>query len=78
VERTNVFVTVNYNVCKSGIALYCLYLNVIKRDSNKCANKPNRPNYKPSFSSRVPPQHVTVLHKFQFVPHRKQCVSVSV
>jgi hypothetical protein len=27
-----VFITVNYNVWKSAIALYCLYLNVIKRE----------------------------------------------
>jgi hypothetical protein len=39
-------------VCKSAIALY---LNVIKRDCNQGANKSNRPNKNPSFSSRIPP-----------------------
>jgi hypothetical protein len=37
-------VTVNWKVCKSGIALYCLYLNVIKRDCNQNSNKSNHPN----------------------------------
>jgi hypothetical protein len=39
-------------VCRSAIALY---LNVIKRDCNRSANKTNHQNYTPSFSSRVPP-----------------------
>jgi hypothetical protein len=48
--------TVKRKVCKSAIALYCLYLSVIiKRDCNQCANKSNHPNYYPSFLSRVPP-----------------------
>jgi hypothetical protein len=32
VERTTVCVRVNCNVCKSAIALYGLYLSVIKRE----------------------------------------------
>jgi hypothetical protein len=32
VERTNVCVAVNYNVCKSAIVLYGLYVNVIKSE----------------------------------------------
>jgi hypothetical protein len=39
------FVTVNYNVCKSAIALYYLYLNVIKRKCNQSANKSFRHAY---------------------------------
>jgi hypothetical protein len=35
---------VNWKVRKSAIALYCLYLNVIKRDCNQCANKSNHAN----------------------------------
>jgi hypothetical protein len=46
-------------VCKSAIALY---LNVIKRNCNQGANKSNHPNYNLSFSSRVPPQHVTLFY----------------
>jgi hypothetical protein len=34
---------VNWKVFKSAIALYCLYLNVIKRDCNQSANKSNLP-----------------------------------
>jgi hypothetical protein len=46
-------------VCKSATALY---LYVIKRDFNRSANKSNHPNYIPSFSSRVPPTRVSILH----------------
>jgi hypothetical protein len=35
--------SVNCKVCKSAIALYCLYLNVIKRDCNESADKSNHP-----------------------------------
>jgi hypothetical protein len=35
---------VNWNVCKSAIALYCPYLSVIKRGCNQGANKSNHPN----------------------------------
>jgi hypothetical protein len=34
----------NWKVCKSATALYCLYLNVIKRDCNRSAKKSNHPN----------------------------------
>jgi hypothetical protein len=34
---------VNWNVGKSAIVLYCLYLNVIKRECNQRANKSNHP-----------------------------------
>jgi hypothetical protein len=40
----NACAAANCNVCKSAIALYCLYLNVIKRDCNQGANKSNHPN----------------------------------
>jgi hypothetical protein len=35
---------VNWKVCKSAIALYCLYLSVIKGGCNQGANKSNHPN----------------------------------
>jgi hypothetical protein len=38
------FVTMNYNVSESVLSLYCIYLNVIKRDCSQCANKSNHPN----------------------------------
>jgi hypothetical protein len=40
-----VFVTVNFNVCKSAIALCFMYLNtrMIKRDCNQSTNKSNHP-----------------------------------
>jgi hypothetical protein len=39
VDRTNVWVTGNYNVCKSAISLCCLYLTVIKGGCDRDANK---------------------------------------
>jgi hypothetical protein len=36
--------TVNWKACKSVIALYYLYLNVIKKDCNQGAGKPNHQN----------------------------------
>jgi hypothetical protein len=40
----NACAAVEWKVCKSAIALYCLYSNVIKRDCNPSANKSNHPN----------------------------------
>jgi hypothetical protein len=40
-----VCITVNYKVCKSAKALYCLNLNVIKRECvTEVANESNHPN----------------------------------
>jgi hypothetical protein len=43
-ENPSACATVNWKVCKSAIALYCLYLSVIKRTYNQGANKSNHPN----------------------------------
>jgi hypothetical protein len=42
VERKNpsMCATVNWEVCKSAIALYGLYVNVIKRSCNQSPNNP--------------------------------------
>jgi hypothetical protein len=50
--------TVNWKLCKSVIALYCLYFRVFVKGG---VNKSYHPNYKPLFSSRVPRIHVTIL-----------------
>jgi hypothetical protein len=46
VERENPSdcAAMNWKVCKSAIALYCLCLNVVKRDCNQSAIKSNHPN----------------------------------
>jgi hypothetical protein len=45
VERQNpsASATMNWEVCKSGIALYGLYVNMSKRDCNQSANKSSDP-----------------------------------
>jgi hypothetical protein len=53
-ENPSACATVKWKVCKSAIALYCLYLSAIKRDFNQSANKSNHPSQNPSFSSRIP------------------------
>jgi hypothetical protein len=44
--------TVNWKLCKSAIALYCLYLRVFVKEG---VNKSTDPNYNSLFSSRVLP-----------------------
>jgi hypothetical protein len=43
-ENSSACVTANWKVCKSAIALYFLYLNVIKRGCNQSDSKCNHPN----------------------------------
>jgi hypothetical protein len=44
IENPSACAVVNWKVSKSAIALYCLYLSVIKRSCNQSANKFNHPN----------------------------------
>jgi hypothetical protein len=43
-ENPSACAAVNWKVCKSGLAVYCLYLSVIKRVCNRSANKSSHPN----------------------------------
>jgi hypothetical protein len=43
-ENPSACATLNCEVCKSAIALYCMYLNVIKRGGNQSVDKSNHPN----------------------------------
>jgi hypothetical protein len=43
-EQPSGCVTVNWKVRKSAVALYGLYLTVIKRGFDRSANKSNHPN----------------------------------
>jgi hypothetical protein len=48
-ENSSACAAVNWKLCKSAIAFYCLYLSVIKNGCKQGANKSNHPNENPSF-----------------------------
>jgi hypothetical protein len=61
-DNPSAFATVNWKVCKSAIALYCLYLSVIKRSCNRSANKSNHPNRTRYFRHAYNTTRDNILH----------------
>jgi hypothetical protein len=58
-ENPSTCATVNWNVCKSAIALY---LSVIKRNCNQGGNKSNHPKQNPSFRHAYHPTRDNIFY----------------